>query len=720
MFQGPAGLAFTALVAASPSPTVPATDPVTEPTPARTDVDAKRPAGQDQEPETVVVAPPTRPESAPSYLVRESSLATHSDASLHETPWSVRVLPKEFVRDVGALELTDVARWSPGVADEKVGGFLGPVDTVFLRGFRTRAVYYDGFQVEAIPAVNPGALERVEVLRGPASVLYGTMEPGGVLNVVPKKPRTDEFLEVQQRVGTWNLHETTVGAGAPLAGSDDLFFRIDAGTRDAESFRDYYEETRQWVAGSLLWTPDADRRLEFAVSYGEQQRVIDEGVAFTSDGEAVAPIDTFLGEPGYPGQRFAQLLGEVRGEFALSPDLKLRSGVLASLWSNDMNGVRRSAPTNADDTVNRLFEDSDFRQQSFQAVNELVWDAELGSTRHEVLAGLDLRSRTNFLHLRRGSFPATSITDPVYGNPSPTITTFNDSSQDQDWAALYVQDRIDLLDDDLHLNLGARHDWIDQTNGSDTSNTENSVGDQAFTGRIGALYDLTDDVGVYASVSQSFLPNGVGTVDVNGDQLDPEKGVQFEVGTKVELLEGDASVSLALFELTKDHVAISDPLNPGFSVDAGELRSRGIEFELTGKLSHSLSAVAAYTYMDTEVIESSSLPVGAPFRNIPEHSGSLWLNYTIEGGPLDGTGFGLGARAVASRPGNDGNTFDLPCYVTVDAALFRRSLRFGNVDVDLGLNLINLFDETYYTSSLHTSRVFPGTPRSLLFTISLH
>ena len=651
------------------------------------------------------------------YLETESSVATRSDTPLDELPYSVRTLPQEFASDIAARDLSDVTRYAAGVTFENIGGFLGANDTAFIRGFRNRFLYYNGFLLEAIPSVNPTTLDRVEVLKGPSSVLYGTMEPGGVINLVSKKARADDFLSINQRFGSWNFHESTLDAGGALTDDGDVRYRLHGGFRDNESFRNRFRDQRQWGGGSVAWDVNDELTLSADFLYSEQKRVIDEGVAFSAAGQPVGGIDVFLGDPGFPGQRYSQWIGELHSDWQLTRDVRWHSGFLASNWANDMNGVRRSAPTQPDNTVNRLFEDSDFDQDTYQWINSVNWTVDTGGIEHEFGFGLDMRWRQSDLELQRGAAPPVSITDPSYGFPAPDIDNVRNIEQEQDWYGIYLQDQFDLLDDDLHANVAARYDYVDQSSGPPDSRT--STDDDAFTFRGGLLYDITEEFGVYGSVGQSFVPQSPGTQDSSGSQLDPETGLQFEAGVKMSWLDRRLWSTLAVYQLTKDDVAITDPNDPQFAINAGELRSRGVELEIAGDVTERLSVVGSYAYTDTTVRKSDRLPIGSSFRNVPEHSGSIWGKYALGTVPGQGLSVGLGLQAMSERTGDDQSSFHLPSFWTVDTGIFYKTETAGGTPIDLQVNVINLFNEQYYQSSLANSRVFPGSPRAFYATMGV-
>lgn len=692
---------------AAPEP--PAPDPAGPPAPEDSPVKARRATL----PGTTIVA-------QGRYVVEDSSVATRTSTPLSKLPVAVRVLPSAVWRDQGARDLADATENLSGVHRENVGGFLGASDSTFLRGFRTNYVYYDGFLVEAIPSVNLGTLQSIELLKGPSSVLYGLMEPGGVLNLRTKRPLAERLARVEFRTDSFGDNRAIFDLAGPLDGDRSLLFRANGGVQSTRTFRDKFEDRRFWIAPSATWRITENTDLTVSLQATRQERIIDEGVAFTAGGQSVADIDTFLGEPGFPGQSYEQFLPQVQVRHAITENVELRAGVLMNLWTNDMKGVRRSAPTQPDGTVNRLFEDSDFRQTSLQGYGQLAWKARIGPTEHELVAGFDLRHRSNELDLKRGAAPPISIVYPVYGIATPTLTRDFDLEQDQGWIGARVQDHISILDDRLHLLLGGRFDWVKTSNFNQLATPRNEkTRDHAFTGRAGALYQIVEPLSLFGSVSQSFLPNGTGARDVNGDFLDPETAMQYEAGVKTRWLDGRLTLDLTAFHLLKDDVAISDPANPGFSTNAGKLRSRGFEVDAAGELWPGLQLIGAYTYIDTEVIKSSSLPEGERFRNIPKNSGHLWVKYTIQQGRLKDLGIGVGMTAVEQRSGDNADSFALPGYATFNMVLdYRLKPDFGP---ELRLRVIarNLLDEEYYVSSLASSRVFPGQPRSLTFVLGM-
>ncbi|MCA9527215.1 MAG: TonB-dependent siderophore receptor [Myxococcales bacterium] len=651
------------------------------------------------------------------YAAGEAS-AGKVEGPVFEEPQFISVVPETVIEDQAVDDLRGALRNVSGVAAENIGGFAGPADSQFLRGFRSRALYYNGFLVEAIPSVNPALIARLEYLKGPASVLYGPIEPGGVINLVTHQPTATPNYRLRTRYGSWRFSQTTVDVGGPIDADGDLRYRVNAGYRHNASFRDDVEDDRRWLVPAMTWTPTKGTRLHVELSLNSQQRVIDEGVSFDNERKPVADISTFLGERGLPGQRFEHQMLMVRLEQDLGDHLTFRSGFLGSLWANDMRGVRRSRPLATDmGTVQRLFEDSEFEQQSTHWQNDLLARFSLGPTRHEVIAGVDWRMRTTDLEVRRGAAPEASITDPIQGNPDPTEFNVTPLVQKLSWLSFYGVERLTLFDD-LHVNVGARYDTVNQTdenNGMEPSKEDQD--DDALTAQAGVLYVLPrfagQAVAVFGDFSQSFFPTASGQQDKDGNALDPETGEQLEAGLKLDLLGGAVSGTLAWFQVTKENVAIPDPDNDGAVRNAGRLRSQGLEVELAGQPVAGLEIIASYGLTDTEVLESTSLPEGNRFRNVPAHAFSFWGKYTLQTTPLKGLGVGAGIFGVSARAGDDADEFELPAYTRVDAALYYTRALAAGPTMRLQLNAENLGDTEYYESSLAATRVFPGSPRAV-------
>jgi iron complex outermembrane recepter protein len=329
-----------------------------------------------------------------------------------------------------------------------------------------------------------------------------------------------------------------------------------------------------------------------------------------------------------------------------------------------------------------------------------------GPAEHLAIAGLDVYWRDLDIRFGFPSIASIDVFDPVYGaRPVGGGLDFGMRSDDLAIGG-YVQDQIKLWER-LTLLGGVRFDHAEQemvTEFGGPPVTRDSE-DFAISPRAGILYQVTPHIAPYFSYAESFLPINFGT-EADGSPLEPETGEQFEVGIKADALQGKLTATLAAYHLTRENVSVGDPANPGFSIQTGEQRSQGIEFDVAYRLLDGWNLIGAYAYTDSEITEESDPALeGNRPNNVPEHSGSIWTTYELQDGPLKGLGAGLGGRFVGEREGDLANSFTIPDYAVMDAALFYRRNRFR-----AQLNVRNVLDEEYFASSFSDTRVIPGEP----------
>ena len=368
--------------------------------------------------------------------------------------------------------------------------------------------------------------------------------------------------------------------------------------------------------------------------------------------------------------------------------------------------------------------DGDPPTEIFDLQTNLVADFNTGDIEHTVLAGIDLFRQDDGSLLRSNlSSPVPlNIFDPVYGqatneDPVNLPITFDSTSQ-TDALGVYLQDQI-ALSDNLKLLLGVRYDTFEQ----DTTNnpsvfaptaSESTRSDDAFSPRVGVVYQPIEEVSLFTSYSRSFAPNTATTVA--GDILEPERGEQFEIGAKAELLDGRLAASLAYFDINLQNVATPDPDFPQFSVATGEQRSQGVEFDLIGEILPGWNLVTNYAYTDARITEDTSGFEDNRLYSVPEHNVNLWTTYDIQNGPLAGLGFGLGLNYISERFGDNANSFTVDDYFLTNAAI---SYRRDNWQA--GLNVRNLFDVDYIqsTGNSRISRIDPGEGFTIIGSFSV-
>jgi len=650
------------------------------------------------------------------YRATRSASATRTDTAIHETPQSISVVPAQVVEDIGATRLEDALDYAGGV--ERGNNFGGQGLTEFLvRGFSTQEFYRNGFAVNRgypnMPDAN--ALERIEVLRGPASMLYGRGDPGGTFNIVSKQPQAERRTVLGSQVNTDGLRRGTLDTTGALDESAAFTYRLNLVAEGSDSFRDHVESERYNIAPVLRWQLSDDTALILEGDYLHNRHPLDRGLTRYPNQAGDLSLDRFLGEESAGKLTNQNATTQLRLEHQLDSQWMLRGGIQYLDGSLDGGAVENNGLAADGRTVGRNYSERwlNWNDLAVQANLEGHFDA--AGVVHTLLLGVEFDDFNYDSQIDRsggatGDFPI-DLYDPVYGQPLPALTrttTYDDENLKS--YAFFLQDQITLTER-LTAQVGARLERFEQR----YENKLNPAGswDQthnAVSPRFGLIYDLTEELAVYANTSRSFKPNR--GADRSSQAFDPEEGIAHEVGIKYELPEHDLSVTAALFHITKENVLTSDPLDSNYQVAAGEARSRGFDISVAGNITPQWRVIGGYAYVDAEVTESSSasMPVGTRLANVPRHSFNLLDTYEFAEGPLAGLGVGMGIKYVGDRKGGATSTaFDMEAYTTVDLlAYYPLTER-----VRLNLNLNNLFDEEYEERAWGNIWAYPGAPRTL-------
>lgn len=656
------------------------------------------------------------------YRATRSASATRTDTAIHETPQSISVVPAQVVEDIGATRLEDALDYAGGV--ERGNNFGGQGLTEFLvRGFSTQEFYRNGFAVNRGYPNMPDAstLERIEVLRGPASMLYGRGDPGGTFNIVSKQPQAERRTVLGSQVNTDGLRRGTLDTTGALDESAAFTYRLNLVAEGSDSFRDHVESERYNIAPVLRWQLSDDTALILEGDYLHNRHPLDRGLTRYPNQAGDLSRDRFLGEESAGKLTNQNATTQLRLEHQLDSQWMLRGGIQYLDGSLDGGAVENNGLASDGRTVGRNYSERwlNWNDLALQANLEGHFDA--AGLAHTLLLGVEF-DEYNYDSLIRRSGGLTSdfpidLYDPVYGQPLPALTrttTYDDENLKS--YTFFVQDQI-ALTERLKAQIGARLERFEQR--YDNKLTPAGSWDQAHNAvspRFGLIYDLTEELAVYANTSRSFKPNR--GADRSSQAFDPEKGIAHEVGIKYELPEHDLSVTAALFHITKENVLTSDPLDSNFQVAAGEARSRGFDISVAGNITPQWRVIGGYAYVDAEVTESSSasMPVGTRLANVPRHSFNLLDTYEFADGPLAGLGVGMGVKYVGDRKGSASTTaFDMDAYTTVDLlAYYPLTER-----VRLNLNLNNVFDEEYEERAWGNIWAYPGAPRTLQAGISV-
>ena len=656
-----------------------------------------------------------------AYHADEASGAK-TDLPLRELPQSVRIVTRQAIDDLGATKLDDVLDYVGGVSRQN--NFGGLWDNISIRGLPGNentgmATLFNGFSSNRgfnAPR-DLAAVERIEFLKGPAAALYGSSEPGGTLNIVSKRPLWTAANSVEGYVGSYGLKRGAFDSTGPVG--DRFAYRLNVAVEDRDSFRDNVKARREVIAPAFTWKLGRDTVLEYSGEYLRHATPLDRGVVAVDNRLGAVSRRTVLGEPADGDVTVTNQTHQLILSHEWTPAWRSRIGM--SYRETSIEGFSTEATAlraNGDLTRQRRYRDFASDDVALQA--ELQGIVKTGPVEHELLFGIesfrfDMDTRMLRANPTAAAPYAIDIYNPVYGQAQPTPLANTDTREKQRNTAFYVQDAI-KLSPQWRLIAGLRTDSYDQSLRNRRTGALAEQAPSSTSPRIGLSWLPDAQWTVYANVGRSFRPN-VGS-DVAAQGFTPETGKALELGAKWESIDRRMGATAALFDIRKRNVLTADPTNAGFSVAAGEIRSRGMEFDLAGQVTTNWRVNASLVFNDVEITRDNTLETGGRLLNVPKVNGSMLAMYenALAGGQRYGVGGGvthvgqrLGqartqAEAIAGTP-----AFDLPAYTTAKLVGYWRI----NPMLRLTLDIDNVFDRTYYTSSYSRVWVTPGTARSV-------
>ncbi|MFB6279179.1 MAG: TonB-dependent siderophore receptor [Salinibacter sp.] len=658
---------------------------------------------------------------ADDYVSEVNTTALRFETSLTDIPQSIQSIGRGVIDDQAATFVADVTKNVSGV--HRANGFGNTHDEFTIRGFDLRPIYKNGMRlVRDNGFTHVANIERVEVLKGPSSVLYGQVEPGGIVNIVTEKPLRQPHYSISLRGGSYETFRAYGDATGPIGGSDDVFYRFNAGYSNTGGFQRFYETERIFAAPSLRWDVGPETSLLVEAEGLIDRRPFWRGQVAVGDRPADIPVGRWLGEPWDQSETF---FGLVRYEFnhQFSDNLRLRHA--GSISAQDHFDLAARAAGLQDDgrTFNRTIFSSDTKKQNVYVQTELVGTTRTGHLGHQALLGVELSDqRSDVIGSLKETTPI-DIFDPEYTVPEPDypedlnrVADFDDDSQN---LGVYGHDLISL--GPVKALVGGRYDLVN-TFGTvrDPESDESAPGfvEQAFSPRGGLVYKPIATQSLYASYTTSFVPFFSGQFKLrDGSTPDPSRGEQLEIGLKSRWLDGRITSTLAAYDLRKTNVKTFEQ-NPEtgefFVLQTGEIASQGVEVDISGQATEGLRLVATYAFMDARVTKNETTPdqVGNQQVNAPRHAASLWSKYTVQSGAAQGLGIGAGVYYRGDRAGNLENNFTLPAYTRLDATVSYQYQRY-----ELQLNVENVLDTRYYRNGNRRDRFTPGAPRTATISV---
>jgi iron complex outermembrane receptor protein len=656
-----------------------------------------------------------------NYQATDATTATRTDTPLKDIPQSIQVVPEQVIEDQQANTLDDVLRNVSGVSSGD--SFGNTTERFLIRGFTQNTTLVDGFRQSAFGQGFPSLdrLERVEVLKGPASILYGNLEPGGVINLVTKKPLSEPFVENSLELGSFTLFQYNLDFSDAIDSEKNLLYRLNANFEYSDGFRDFEQDlTRLSLAPTISWQIGDNTDLLIDFSYLNEDRPFDRGIVAIGDDVADIPYDRIFQQPD-DNYELEQITASYQLEHRFSEKWKLRNSF--RLVSAETSDFRLDSWFIEDSgELERVFRSNEDINENYSLQTNVVGEFTTGKIEHQLLFGVDFDRATGVGE--QATLPDdppffinifTQEADPV-PNIEPEDLTFlvRDENTRADLIGIYLQDQI-AVSDRFKVLLGGRFDIYDQKTIDFTEDTTVEESQEEFSPRVGLVYQPIEPISLYASYSTSFNPDPFNSTTVDGEIIEPSTGTQYEIGVKGELFDGNLTTTLAFYQIDRENVATTDPDNPDFSIAAGEVSSRGIELDVAGEVLPGWKIIASYAYTDAEITESNDFAEGNKLENVPENSASLWTTYQFQQGTLQGLGFGAGVFFVGERQGDIDNTVTLPSYVRTDAAIFYRQDSW-----QASLNFQNLFDVEYIRSSEGFREYLkPGEPFTVIGSFSV-
>lgn len=650
----------------------------------------------------------------------DSSVATKTDTPLIETPQSVSVISAAQLDLQGVQSLGEALRYSAGVNPEQYGGVDQRIDWFMIRGFQTSFPFIDGLTNNSrytlmAPKVASWGIDSIEVLRGPSSVLYGQNVPGGLVNVVSKRPQAQAGGEVSLVAGSFGHVEGRGDVTGALQSDGSLLYRLTGSVMESGTQVDHVANHHYFLAPALTWQPDADNSITILSHVLRQadgfalQNLPAAGTLYASPLGKVS-TSLFTGEPSLNLADLTEWDLGYNARHNFSSDWVLRQNLRFTHSEVGLGYVAGYGQSHtAPQMMNRFALDASAHQNNFAVDTNLEGHLTTGPLQHTLVLGVDYSLSHDLWSEQDGDAAPLDITHPVYGGPiSLALDYVTDDSLHQ--LGLYAQDQVKY--DRLVLTGSIRQDFA-QTRTSDVlAHTALDQSDQAFTGRGGAVYLFDDGFAPYVSYSTSFQPT-IGTTYA-GAALKPTTADQWEAGLKYQPKGVQSFAMLSFYQINEQNVTTADPnpAHPNAVVQTGGARVRGIELSGDIYIGDGFSSNLAYSYMDATITSANDGTVGNRLMDAPRNTASAWINKSVSLRTDNDLTLGLGLRYIGDRYGNNANSLQLPSNTQLDAMV-----RYDLDHWRFSVNAHNLSDEIVVTQCDSTARCFYGDRRSVMATI---
>ncbi|MEM6401727.1 MAG: TonB-dependent siderophore receptor, partial [Cyanobacteria bacterium P01_D01_bin.116] len=698
----------------------------TQTTPQDNNTQTTQQSGEDDVIELVVTG-----NTEQRYRIPESSVGTRTNTPVINVPQSIQAVPKQVLEEQGTTTLGDALRNTAGVTPGRVSSDSLAITPV-IRGFESKNTLRNGLRDTTLGTIAETTnVERFEILKGPASVLFGQGDLGGTVNIITKVPLDEPAYKIDYQVGQFGLHRPSIDITGPLNNKlDSPAYRLTSSYQWSESFRDF-EERRTFFVSPVVKLINTEKTQFIAeiehvnsISTGSAPELPAVGTVIDNpEGKIDSGVN--LGEPSLSESESRVTRWGYRFKHEFNDNLAIANELLISTADIPVSTFAVGTSLRSDNrTFDRIILQNPNELNSFNLNTSLNGKFNTGDIEHELLFGVELSRDTFDDALSINGIDSIDIFNPQYSPETlaPFTIPLADAKTENNSIGFYLQDQISFSKQWI-LVLGGRFDIADQTY-EDRLDLRQSFErtDEAFSPRAGIVYKPAENISVYGSYTRSFKPvigrettfDSTANTLITGDPFVPETGTQYEVGVKADLLDNKLSTTLSLFHLERTNVREEGADSSLGSQQTGKQRSQGVEVSVVGEILPGWNILGSYAYTDAIISEDDTFTEGNSLRNVPKHGASLWTTYQIQSGTLEGLGLGLGLYYVGKRQGDFDNSFSLPSYLRTDASLFYKRKNFG-----ASLNFQNLFDVNYYQGARNDLRVIPGAPFTVVGKVSL-
>ncbi|BET95565.1 ferrichrome porin FhuA [Xenorhabdus sp. TCT-1] len=674
--------------------------------------------------DTLIVTSKMKGYPEKNFVESDSAAGTKSLTPLIKTPQSISVINRTQMEAQGAMSVADALNYSSGVVTNYRGS-SNRNDEVITRGFRYAPKFLDGLSYNN--QLDPWLLERVELVHGPASVLYGQVSPGGLINMTSKRPTDQPIHKVQMKAGNQSLGELAFDFGGALGDNIPVLYRLNGVLSTQKQFVKDYKKERIAIAPALTWIPNNNTTFTLLTSYqydpkaGFRNFYPKIGTVTSVPNAGYIPYKMNLSDPSFNQSRREQgsigyiLEHDIDDVFSFQQNLRYSKSDERTkylVYASDLT------PT----TIKRFPQREHNDAQAINVDNQLKALFSMSNIEHNVISGIDYKWVDSHSKLWRNRDKEGKHdfdwSNPIWGIPvnENELSLSLNNKKKLHQLGVYGQDQLSW--ENWNLVLSGRYDWTETKQQNLIKNTSTTQKDRAFTGRAGLLYAFDNGISPYISYSTSFEPN-LDQGKSGTPAFKPTKGEQTEIGIKFQPKDHNTLLTLSLFDITQKNVTTSVP-GAGFSEQIGKIGSKGVEAEVHSQITPEINLIASYTYTDTKTKDDlRTARVGKRVPSIPEHAASAWGSYSFTQTALKGFTLGAGVRYTGSTSGDYEETFHVKPYTLYDLMakydLGEASPQLKGASVQLNVN--NLTNKRYVASCSNAGACFYGSGRSIVATV---